>query len=283
MVEVLVNKFHGSENQKMVQNKSQKAKKIKKNYFNSSIGQIEVVSLHKSKTEASKYCEENDGMLIPLHNQEIVEEVSDGLKDIKTIKIYKNRIWFHVGLDCKNGIYQWQDGMKFNGNNYYPSLKLSTDSCQNVYLERRKNRKKFKLIGSRYDYLVPFLCLRNSKTKLTKKSLSTTFTKTNLSSSNIKTAITLTEATIKPLSGNRQTTTLTTNSNKEVSNNYLLIGLSVGSVLLFAFICFIILKMVLCKRKKNKRSTTEDIEVNNASNNDVVDDVPKTKLMKKKE
>ena len=41
-------------------------------------------------------------MLIPSHNQEIVDEVFDKLQDIKFIK---NRIGFHVGLDCKNETY----------------------------------------------------------------------------------------------------------------------------------------------------------------------------------
>ena len=99
-------------------------------------------------------------MLIPLHNQEIVEEVSDKLKDVK---FPQERNFFHVGLDCKNGIYQWQDGMKFNGSNYYPSLQLPTGSCQNFYLQSIKRSKKFQLIASHSDVNVPFLCLQNSK------------------------------------------------------------------------------------------------------------------------
>ena len=60
----------------MAQKRRQKVKKIEKEYFNTSIGQIEVVNVQKRKKKASKYCKENDGMLIPLHNQEIVDEVS---------------------------------------------------------------------------------------------------------------------------------------------------------------------------------------------------------------
>ena len=239
----------------MVQKKSQKVKRIEKKCLDLSNGQIEVAILDKSKTEASKYCEENDGMLNPLHNQEIVDKVPDKLQDVK---IVKNKCWFHVGLDCKNGIYQWQVGMKLNGNSYDPSLQLPTDICQNLCLYRKDRSKKFQIIASCYDccYSHPFLCLRNNKTKSTRKSSTTTFAETTIQGS-----------------GNNQITTFTTNSNKEVSNNSLLIGLSVGLVLLFAIICFIILKKIFRKREKNKRSTTENIELNNASNNEVVDDV----------
>ena len=95
----------------MLQSNSQEVEESEKEYFNTSIGQIEVVNEQRNKTEATKYCKENDGILIPLHNQEIVDEVSDKLKDIKFIEEIN---FFHVGLDCKNGIYQWQDGKEFN-------------------------------------------------------------------------------------------------------------------------------------------------------------------------
>ena len=70
-----------------------------------------------------------------------------------------------------------------------PSLQLPTDSCQNLYLERKK--EKFKLKRRRNDYPVPFLCLKKSKIKPTTKSLTTASTKGKITlSSNKQTVIT---------------------------------------------------------------------------------------------
>ena len=274
----------------MVQKKTEKVRKIEKKHFNSSIGQIEAVNVPRSKVEASKYCEENDGMLISLHNQEIVDEVSEKLQNAD---FNKKINFFHAGLDCKNGIYQWQDGMKFNGSNYNPSLQLPKDSCQNLYLQSITRSKKFQLITSHSDADAPFLCLKNRKSKPTTNKSTITITKAKTSSSfgkrqtaatlaettieplssNRKTTIILTEptikplasskqTTIKPLSGNKQTATLFTCSNKEVSNNSLLIGLSFGSILLLALICFIILVKIL--RKANYKYDTNNVKLQNA-------------------
>ena len=182
-----------------------------RHFLNSSLGLVEIVEERKTRSEAIKYCEENDGMLIPLHNQNIADEVADRLVnclgDYKETITRKYQLW-HIGINLKNDNCEWIDGEEFDGSKYRPEIKLAVSRCKDLSLYSR---------GSLY-YSSPlmvypckiseckqkFLCLKNKNLESTTKSF------------------------------NNNTTSL---------DIPIVIGLSVGLFLSILFICWLIFKI----------------------------------------
>jgi len=116
----------------------------------------------KNFVDARKYCEENNGRLISLPHQMIVDRISeslegcqypdDSLSDNDGFITKVNHKWL-VGLDCEDGKYKWLDGSEFYGKNYQPECILpsnelvdqnenssSKPTCETVYLDSADKR-----------------------------------------------------------------------------------------------------------------------------------------------
>ena len=132
-----------------------------KKYFQSSVGLVKVVDDFKFIDDAAKYCNERNDLLIPLHNQSVVDEVSEKLEncDFEFMDLNCNctHTQWQVGLDCKGGIYRWFDGELFNGSNYDPNIEMKnieSKECKQVLLDVSQKKLSFYKEKSMH----PFLC-----------------------------------------------------------------------------------------------------------------------------
>ena len=209
---------------------------ICKKFFDSTIGIIEVVDEVKDKIESKKYCEENDGMLIPLHNQEIVDEVSHKLYNCfdneKQRYIERQKFIWRVGLDCKNGSYIWQDGKPFIASNYQRTS-FPRSECKDIFLTPNyRGLYSCCFDGSvPYEGKTPFMCLKNKRLDQRIVNSAPDF-----------------------YTGNETT----------ITDNSVAIGFSVCLFLLLVIICGLILKII--RQKKKQKLLANELKLQNQNN-----------------
>jgi len=206
-----------------------------KKFADSSIGLVEIVDDLKTKKEANNYCQNNDGMLIPLQNQKIVDEVSGKLFNCyleineRNIPVHRKKTLWNVGIECKDKSYNWSNGEKFNESSYQPSFYISAHNCEDIIFHPDHNT----LLPSpscqqTKTCRLPFLCLKDKKFEQTAK---------------------------------------VNGFGEEQTNIFLIIGFSVCIFLLLILICWLILKIV--RLKKNLKSFTDGVELQ-VINDDVI-------------
>ena len=203
--------------------------------MNSNIGQIKAINVLKSKSEATKYCEEKDGMLISLHNQEIVDEVSHKLYNCfdneKQRYIERQKFIWRVGLDCKNGSYIWQDGKPFIASNYQRTS-FPRSECKDTFLVPNHRDLRYCCSNASAPGLkTPFICLKNKR---------------------------LDQRIVNPApdfyTGNETT----------ITDNSVAIGFSVCLFLLLVIICGLILKII--RQKKKQKLLANELKLQNQNN-----------------
>ena len=138
--------------------------------FTTDMGKLLVVDDGLPRNQSIEYCKERSGVLAPLHNQEIVDEVSSKLiacVDENNVRRERDYL-FYVGLRTINGQGNWSDNTEYDESIHYevfkpediPTMTHTSKkwNCQIYYL----NRSHRHLIdsGCELDFSTwPFLCM----------------------------------------------------------------------------------------------------------------------------
>ena len=211
-----------------------------KAFFKTVQGMVEILDSQRNKNKAIKYCKENDGVLISLNNQTIVDEVSNSLVDCckdGRLQTRNNQLW-HIGLNCKNKVFTWFNGVKFDRQQYTNSSSLLFQRCEDLFLLPDKKslyRGPFRKSIKRAN----ILCLRNEGRKIS-----------NLTASvNAQTISSISTSTTKAFTDS--------NTTRTVFGLSFTLALSILIIIILSLILFVVI------RRKNQNSNKQRSNFNN--------------------